>query len=277
MIPRRAGARVTTGSTPATSRVYTEQESSRRSECRAPAKRRSVISCVREDIKDDRRKTQHRLKAFLMPQGRRYPGRDKGLERRVGPVGALPALRRADRRCRVSPLPRRARRPKDPARHHHYRGRGHGRGRAARRTRGQAPVPTRDRDALGRQHHRRGLRFRRFPGAPSFMAFTRLVPSEHSSGPPSTRVRSPTGNAHVSRVLVEVAWSYRHRPSIGVNLQRRSEGQSPEVLAYAWGTQCRLYFRFHSIARTKNRDVAVVAVARELSGFLGGLMTDHIE
>jgi transposase len=47
MIPRRTGARVTTGSTPATSRVYTERESSRRSECRAPAKRRSVISCVR--------------------------------------------------------------------------------------------------------------------------------------------------------------------------------------------------------------------------------------
>jgi transposase len=113
-----------------------------------------------------------------------------------------------------------------------------------------------------------------------------LPPSWRSPGssPPSTRADPrPPGFDHQPAtltcpgVLVEVAWSYRHRPSIGVNLQRRSEGQPPEVLAYAWGTQCRLYFRFHSIARTKNRNVAVVAVARELSGFLGGLMTDHIE
>jgi hypothetical protein len=54
-------------------------------------------------------------------------------------------------------------------------------------------------------------------------------------------------------------------------------GQPPEVLAYAWAAQCRLYSRFHSIAATKNRNVAVVAVARELSGFIWGLMTDHVE
>jgi len=120
--------------------------------------------------------------------------------------------------------------------------------------------------------------FRRFPGAPSFMAFTGLVPSEHSSGPSVHRGSiTKTGNAHVRRVLVEAAWSYRHRPAIGINLRRRSAGQPPEVLAYAWAAQCRLHSRFHSIASTKNRNVAVVAVARELSGFVWGLMTDHLE
>jgi len=64
---------------------------------------------------------------------------------------------------------------------------------------------------------------------------------------------------------------------IGDNLRRRSEGQPPEVLAYAWAAQCRLHSRFRSIAATKNRNVAVVAVARELSGFIWGLMTDHIQ
>lgn len=78
-------------------------------------------------------------------------------------------------------------------------------------------------------------------------------------------------------MLVEAAWSYRHRPAIGINLRRRSEGQPPEVIAYAWAAQCRLYSRFHSIAASKNRNVAVVAVARELSGFIWGLMTDNIE
>jgi len=110
------------------------------------------------------------------------------------------------------------------------------------------------------------------------MAFTGLVPSEHSSGPSVHRGSiTKTGNAHVRRVLVEAAWSYRHRPVIGINLRRRSEGQPPEILAYAWAAQCRLYSRFHSIAATKNRNVAVVAVARELSGFIWGLMTDHVE
>ena len=30
---------------------------------------------VRDDSRDDRRKTQHRVVAFLLRQGRRYPGR----------------------------------------------------------------------------------------------------------------------------------------------------------------------------------------------------------
>lgn len=120
--------------------------------------------------------------------------------------------------------------------------------------------------------------FRRFPGAPSFMAFTGLIPSEHSSGSSVHRGSiTKAGNAHLRRVLVEAAWSYRHRPAIGVNLRRRSEGQPPEVLAYAWAAQCRLFSRFHTIAATKNRNVAVVAVARELAGFIWGLMTDNIE
>jgi hypothetical protein len=67
---------------------------------------------------------------------------------------------------------------------------------------------------------------------------------------------------------MSAAWSYRHRPAIGVNLRLRSEGQPPEVLAYCWVAQCRLHARFHKIASTKNRNVAVVAVARELSGVL---------
>ena len=48
--------------------------------------------------------------------------------------------------------------------------------------------------------------WRRFPTAPTLMAFTGLIPSEHSSG--AKRARGPitkTGNAHLRRVLVEAA------------------------------------------------------------------------
>ena len=53
----------------------------------------------------------------------------------------------------------------------------------------------------------------RFASAPRLMAFTGLIPSEHSSGARQTRGHiTKTGNAHLRRVLVESAWHYRHHP-----------------------------------------------------------------
>jgi len=113
--------------------------------------------------------------------------------------------------------------------------------------------------------------FHRFATATQFMAFTGLVPSEHSSGPSEHRGSiTKTGNAHLRRVLVEAAWSYRHRPGIGIELRRRSDGQPPEVLAYAWAAQLRLCSRFRQLAARREHNVAVVAVARELAGFIWG-------
>lgn len=119
--------------------------------------------------------------------------------------------------------------------------------------------------------------FRRFPTAASFMSFTGLVPSEHSSGSSEHRGSiTKTGNRHVRRVLVEAAWAYRHRPAVGVTLRRRSEGQSPEVLACSWKAQLRLHARYRKLALKKGRQKAVTAVARELAGFVWGLMTDRL-
>ena len=78
--------------------------------------------------------------------------------------------------------------------------------------------------------------FRRFGSAASFMAFTGLVPSEHSSGLSVHHGSiTKTGNAHLRRVLVEAAWAYRHRPAVGQALAKRLEGQPPEVVAYCLG------------------------------------------
>jgi transposase len=119
--------------------------------------------------------------------------------------------------------------------------------------------------------------FRRFPTAASFMAFTGLVPSEHSSGA-SMRHGSitKTGNRHIRRVLVEAAWSYRHRPAVGRELAQRLAGCSPEVAAYSWAAQCRLHATYRKLAISKGHNKAVVAVARELAGFAWGLMNDRI-
>jgi hypothetical protein len=69
---------------------------------------------------------------------------------------------------------------------------------------------------------------------------------------------------------VEAAWHYRHRPSVGVTLRRRREGQPREVIAVADRAQKRLYRRFHRLvlASSKPSQKAIVAVARELVGFL---------
>lgn len=120
--------------------------------------------------------------------------------------------------------------------------------------------------------------FRRFGTAASFMAFTGLVPSEHSSGA-STRYGSitKTGNCHIRRVLVEAAWAYRYRPAVRDKLKKRQEDQPADVVAYSWTAQCRLHSTYKKLALKKHPNKAVCAVARELAGFVWGAMTDHME
>lgn len=119
--------------------------------------------------------------------------------------------------------------------------------------------------------------FRRFPTAASFMGYTGLVPSEHSSGNRQYRGSiTKVGNAHVRRVLVEASWSYRHRPAVTASVKQRCAGLPPEVLTYAWAAQLRLCDRYRRLAFSKGHNKAAVAVARELAGFVWGLMNDKI-
>ena len=69
--------------------------------------------------------------------------------------------------------------------------------------------------------------FRRFASAPALMAYLGLVPGEDSSGEKHRRGRiTLTGNALVRRLLVETAWHYQHRPSVGVGLPKVAGVQS---------------------------------------------------
>ena len=62
---------------------------------------------------------------------------------------------------------------------------------------------------------------------------------------------------------------------MGVELDKRQRGQPPGVIAHAWKAQHRLYKTYHRIAHRKSSHIAVVAVARELVGFLWAVMRDH--
>jgi len=111
------------------------------------------------------------------------------------------------------------------------------------------------------------------------MGFIGIVPSEWSSGDSQRRgALTKTGNAHVRRVLVEAAWHYRHKPSIGPTLRRRREGQPGWAIAIADRAHSRLHKRFWALlARGKPQNKVVVAVARELVGFLWAVLKEGMD
>jgi len=110
----------------------------------------------------------------------------------------------------------------------------------------------------------------RFARPRQLMGYSGAVAREHSSGPKIRRgAITKAGNAHVRRVVIEAAWAYQHRPSLGAALRARQAGLSPEVTAIAWKAQHRLHTRYRRLlAKGKPKPQVVTAIARELLGFI---------
>ncbi len=110
----------------------------------------------------------------------------------------------------------------------------------------------------------------RFRTPTELMAYLGLVPSEHSTG--DTIKRGPitkAGNRRARRMLVECSWSYQHPPRVGQAKQPKVDAAPPAVREIAWKAQCRLYRRYRTLIRKgKLKTVAIVAIARELAGFI---------
>jgi len=112
--------------------------------------------------------------------------------------------------------------------------------------------------------------FLRFESARQMMAYVGLVPSEDSSGP-KRRQGSITkaGNSAARRMLVEVAWHYRFDPRVSPVIATRQDGLPTAVTDIAWKAQLRLTAKYKRLsARRVMKTKAVVAVARELAGFV---------
>jgi len=118
--------------------------------------------------------------------------------------------------------------------------------------------------------------FMRFESARGLMAYLGLVPSEHSSGGKEHRGEiTKAGNRHARRLLIEASWHYRHHPS-ALSLRKRREGQPARIVAIADRAMLRLHRRFNRmLERGKPRPKIVVAVARELTGFIWAAMRNH--
>ncbi len=110
----------------------------------------------------------------------------------------------------------------------------------------------------------------RFDHPRQLMAYLGLVPSEHSSGPSIHRgAITKCGNSHARRMLTEAARSYRLPARVTPIIARRQDGLAREVREIAWKAQVRLCGRYRQLrARGKEPNKVVVAVARELAGFV---------
>jgi len=110
----------------------------------------------------------------------------------------------------------------------------------------------------------------RFAHPRQLMGWLGVTPSEHSSGE-KRRQGSITknGNSYARKLLVEAAWSYQHPARVSPGIQRRHDGIPKPIVDRAWDAQLRLCRRFRKlITRGKQKNIAVVAVARELAGFI---------
>jgi transposase len=118
--------------------------------------------------------------------------------------------------------------------------------------------------------------FGRFSSPRGLMSYLGLVPSEFSSADK----RRPggitkTGNRRVRRLLTESAWHYRHLPTVSKTLQQRRQGQPQWAINIADQAMLRLSRRYRRLlARGKASSKVVIAVARELAGFLWAMLRE---
>jgi transposase len=110
----------------------------------------------------------------------------------------------------------------------------------------------------------------RFKHPRQLMAYLGMVPSEASSGGKRHQGSiTKSGNSHARWMLIEAAQHYRLPPKVSTEISKRQEGLSREVKAISWRAQERLNRRYNRlILRGLHRNKVIVAVARELLGFI---------
>jgi transposase len=113
----------------------------------------------------------------------------------------------------------------------------------------------------------------RFRRPTELMAYVGLVPREASSAVERRGSITKAGNSHCRHVLVQAAWAYRHPPRVGRALKARQADVPAATVALSWKAQHRLHTVYKRLAAKRGKHVAVVAVARELIGFLWAAIT----
>jgi transposase len=110
----------------------------------------------------------------------------------------------------------------------------------------------------------------RFDSARQLMGYLGYGLKESSSGERVHRGGiTRAGNAHFRHVLGEGAWQHPRPVRVGKVLAQQRRGQPPAVVAIAERADQRLHRRYWRLVhRGKSPQTAIVAVARELVGFI---------
>ncbi len=116
----------------------------------------------------------------------------------------------------------------------------------------------------------------RFKTPRRLMSYLGLTSGVDQSGDKERRGGiTKTGNRFARFTLGQIAWHYRHRPSVGARLRKRRQDQPLWAIAIADRAHQRLYRRYWALVkRGKPAHKAVTAVARELVAFLWEVMIE---
>ena len=116
--------------------------------------------------------------------------------------------------------------------------------------------------------------FKRFGSAEAFMSYLGLVPQESSTGKKRKQGGiTKTGNGHIRRLLTESSWHYARPNQVSRRLSERREGTDEQTIGYADKAMKRLHEKYTRLVfKGKTKQTAVTAVARELAGFIWGVM-----
>jgi transposase len=228
---------------------------------------------ARTDAVDDRRRSRHRLKGFLLRHGYRYQGKSAwsaAHERYLRElVLAHPAMKVVleEYLMAIGAAGERIERCEAGMRDLLEKWRLEPAVRALMAMKGFQTVAAMILvNELGEVH--------RFAHPRQVMAYLGLVPTENTSSDKRRQGRiTKCGNAHARWLLVECAQHYAAPPKVSAQLSRRQQGQGQEVRAISWRAQQRLHRRYtRLLGRRLQRNKAMVAIARELCGFIWELL-----
>lgn len=230
---------------------------------------------ARTDAVDDRRRARHRLKAFLLRHGFRYTGKSswtpahmRYLRELVLPHPAMKVILE-DYLCAIDAAHERVAR--------------------CEKAMEELLADWQLRPAVEALMAFKGFQIvaamilvselgniTRFEHPRQIMAYLGLVPSEATS---STKRRqgalTKCGNPHARWLLVECSQHYATPPKVSKELSRRQDGQPQRVKEVSWRAQNRLHSRFKKLlGRRLQRNKALAAIARELSGFIWELLRE---
>ena len=106
------------------------------------------------------------------------------------------------------------------------------------------------------------------------MAYLGLVPTEDTSSEQRRQGHiTKCGNSHVRWLLVECAQHYADPAQSEPGIKPAPGRTTPAVRAISWRAQNRLHARYtRLLGRRLHRNKAIVAIARELCGFIWELL-----